>query len=305
MSSCQVAVAGGGLAGSTLALALAGLGLKIALVEPRSGPEPEARRRTLAFSLGTCRILQALGVWPELVEEAMPIRQIHVSEVGQPGMTRLRAEENKLSAFGYTVASDRLAAVLAAQVAQQPQIELFGGTRVTGVSVEPPAVRLALSGAGPDELVAELAVAADGSESALRTLAGIPLQRRDYGRSAVVAAVVAPGAQPGIAYERFDQQGPIALLPIAGVVGESHFGLVWTVTPERAEQLQALSDSAFSEALGEKFGGRIAGLQVVAGARGAFPLEELKAQRLSAPGIALVANAAQTLHPVAGQGDTG
>ncbi|MCG2633325.1 MAG: FAD-dependent monooxygenase [Gammaproteobacteria bacterium] len=301
MSACDLAIAGAGPAGSTLALALSGLGLRIILIDPRAPGATPIGRRTLALSASSCKIFEALGLWPELLSSASPIEQIHVSEAGHSGMTRLRSGESSRGAFGYTLASDRLEIALQGRLSEAHGVEQLQA-RVSGFETSSGGVQLSLSGDGPATLQAERVVAADGSESTLRQLAGIPVQRYDYGQIAIAAEVVMGGPQSGIAYERFHREGPVALLPIVSGVGEARFGLVWTATPDEAERLLALPNAAFEAALNARFGGRFPGLKLTAGSRVSFPLSGLKAERLTAPGLLLVANAAQTLHPVAGQG---
>ena len=286
--SADIAIVGGGPVGSALALALRDSGLQVVLLEARVAAAGDAR--PLALSYGSRLILERLGVWAALAPTATPIRTIHVSQRGGFGRVSLAAAEAGFPELGYVVEYGRVAQVLA-QAATATSAQCLTGARVTASHGGDPA-RLEYESAGEQrELSAALVVVADGGaaggEPAAETI--------DYQQSAVTARVVSERPHNNIAYERFTPQGPLALLPDGNA-----WALVWTTTPERARQLCAVDPATFLTELRTEFGGR-AGSFTAVSARASYPLRRRRAPAAT-DHIVLIGNAAQTLHPVAGQG---
>lgn len=295
----DVAIVGGGLVGASLALALAPTGLRLALIEgasPDDARQPSFDDRTTALGNGTRRIFEALGVWPRIAPQAAAIRRIHVSDAGRFGFARLEAAALGLEAFGYVATNRTLGAALRERLAAVPGLELRMPARCVEARVHADHVALVTDpGAAP--IHARLAVAADGAKSLLREAAGLAAETEDYGQVAVVAHVTATRAADGTAWERFTPQGPFAVLPLAG----GAYGVVWTVASADADRVLAMPDVEYLAALQQAFGWR-AGRFTRVGARQAYPLKLVRATRVTAPRVVLVGNAAQGLHPVAGQG---
>jgi 2-octaprenyl-6-methoxyphenol hydroxylase len=284
----DVAIVGAGPVGATLGLAAARDGLAIELFEARSGPSSD--KRTLALSHGSHERLAEVGAWP--TASATPIRTIHVSQQGGPGRTLIDASDQGLDALGYTVPYGALEAALAARLGALG-IPIHYGEACESIALAPEGAQLKL--ATGREAQARLLVLADGGANAAK-IPGIAFHEKDYGQSAVVGAVRTDKDHAGRAYERFTPRGPMALLPV-----EDRYALVWTAAPDEARALVELEEGAFLERLQAAFGDR-AGRFVSVGARGSFPLKLRTVNTPVALRTAIIGNAAQALHPIAGQG---
>ncbi|MCC6172660.1 MAG: 2-octaprenyl-6-methoxyphenyl hydroxylase [Gammaproteobacteria bacterium] len=294
----DVAIVGGGLVGASLAIALEPLGLRVVLIEgvaPQAASQPSFDDRTSALGNGTRRIFETLGVWPAMAAEAAPIRRIHVSDSGRFGFARLEAAEHGIEAFGYVLTNRVIGAALRERLQSLAGLELRMPARVTAVTAGEAALELAVEPGAP--LRARLVVAADGANSVVRAAAGLESRIEDYRQVAMVAHVRASRPSDGTAYERFTPTGPIAVLPLHG----GALGVVWTLSPENAARVQVLDDAAYLAELQRAVGWR-AGRLLQVGLRNAYPLRLTRADTLVAPRTVLVGNAAQGLHPVAGQG---
>ena len=294
---CDVAIAGGGMVGLSLAAALAGLPLDVIVVEPvapGADEQPSFDARTTALSGGSRRVLEGIGAWAAVAAGATPIRRIHVSERGAFGTTLLTAEEQGVESLGYTVENRLLGRSLRARVAAFPRISVRNA-RAAAVTAGADAIRVETGGG--EALEARLVVAADGATSAVRAALGIGAGVSDYGQQAVIAHVDTARFHEYTAYERFTPEGPLAVLPI----GEGRSAIVWTLAPDAARRALALDDRTFLGELQSAFGLRLGHFTRV-GARQAYPLSLTQAERLTAPRAVVIGNAAQSLHPVAGQG---
>jgi 2-octaprenyl-6-methoxyphenol hydroxylase len=300
-TECDVAIVGGGMVGASLALALAPLGLKVAVIEavlPETDGQPSFDERTIALSNGTRRIFHGLGVWDEVQRGGTPIKRIHISDRGRFGAARLSAEEQGVPALGYVVETRAVGAALWRRLRVSGTTRLIAPVRVTGSELKGDHVELALEGEGaPATLTARLVVAADGAGSIVRRQAGVDADRWDYGQTAIITNVVAERFHDYTAYERFTPTGPLAMLPI----GDGRCVVVWTLEPEVAKQVLAYDDERFLAELQERFGWRLGRLTKV-GKRLSYPLALTKADAIDAPRIVMIGNAAQGLHPIAGQG---
>ncbi|MCZ8131938.1 MAG: 2-octaprenyl-6-methoxyphenyl hydroxylase [Steroidobacteraceae bacterium] len=299
---CDVAIVGGGMVGASLALALAALPLRVVVVEavpPEADSQPSFDTRTTALSNGSRRVFQGLGVWDEIVRSATPIRRIHVSDRGHFGFARLSAEEQGVPALGYVAENRAIGAALWRRLRAGGRTELVSPARVTALETLDDRVVLEVTaeGAAPRRLSARLAVAADGAQSLIRRESGVDAARWDYGQTAIIANVVPERFHDYTAYERFTPTGPLAVLPIA----DGRCVVVYTLAPEAAEAALAQDDAAFLAGLQERFGWRLGRLTKV-GRRVAYPLALTRSDAIEAPRVAIIGNAAQGLHPIAGQG---
>ena len=286
----DIAIVGGGPVGAALALALADSDLKVALLEAKThfaARDP----RAIALAQGSRLVLERLGAWGGLADKATPIETIHVSQRGGFGRAELTAAECGVPALGYTAEYGDLYAALAEGL-PACGAELVTGARVQGVH---PAAGCGLigyeQGGLERSLTARLIVLADGGKSLPGAVA-----MKDYGQSAVICSVVTERPHAQRAYERFTPAGPIALLPL-----HDGYALVWTTANEEVEARLQLSDADFLARLQSAFGDR-QGRFLAAGPRSVFPLRLVMADAAERPGLARIGNAAQTLHPVAGQG---
>ena len=300
-TTCDLAICGGGMVGATLALALAPLPLSIVLIEAVAAGRPEPPsfdERTTALANGSVRTYRALGVWRDMEREATSIRRIHVSEQGRFGVARIDAREQGLEALGYVISNRAIGAALWPAVESNPRLSVLAPARVTDTSNEGGFRRLQLETAsGPAQLDARLVIAADGARSVLRDRAGITAEHWDYEQTAVVATLTTQRFHDHVAYERFTSHGPLAMLPLT----DGRCGLVWTRAPDEAARLLTLTDEAFLAELQDAFGLRLGRLLDV-GRRHSYELGLTRAERHAAPRLAIVGNAAQSLHPIAGQG---
>jgi 2-octaprenyl-6-methoxyphenol hydroxylase len=299
-SDFDIVIAGGGMVGASLALAVSSSGYRVAVLEARPPGEPNQPsydERTTALSFGSRRILDALGLWARIEDQATPIERIHVSERGRFGVTRLSARDEGVPALGYVVANRALGAAWMDALSDSA-VEFITPARVRGHRVRGNGVTVQVEQAAEmRELHGRLLVAADGSDSTVRALAGIGVREQDYGQTAVIANLTPGRDHEGVAYERFTDEGPIALLPISG----GRCALVWTRPSNRVDATLGLSDADFLAQLQSRFGHRL-GRFVKVGRRFAYPLRLRRAERDVAARLVLVGNASHTVHPVAGQG---
>ncbi len=299
--SFDIAIVGGGMVGASLAAALGGSSLRIALIESvphDSRAQPSFDERTTALSNGSRRILDTLGVWAEVESSATPIARIHVSDRGHFGFARLEASEQGLDALGYVVPNRALGAALWASLREGPTLRVFCPAQVSGVHPGAESVTLHLrDAAGERRIEARLVVAADGVHSAVRAAFGIEADVRDYGQTAVITTILPQAFHEYVAYERFTESGPLALLPLA----DGRCTLVLTLPPSLAEQALSWSDEEFLAEAQRRFGFRL-GRFLQVGRRVPYPLALSRARATSAGRCIIVGNAAQGLHPVAGMG---
>ena len=290
------------MVGASLALALGGLALEVVVIEavpPDAAGQTSFDARTTALSNGTRRIFGGLRLWDELAREATPIRRIHVSERGRFGVTRLDAAEQGVPALGYVLENRVLGAALWRRLEALPRTRLWTPAEVGALTVEADHAALSVRLQGGEEVLlhARLVVAADGAGSLVRREAGVAAERWDYEQTAIIANVIPERFHEHVAYERFTPTGPLALLPIA----DGRCVLVWTLAPGAAARALTLDEATFLAELQQCFGWRLGRITKV-GTRHAYPLALTRAETQSAARVAIIGNAAQGLHPIAGQG---
>ncbi|MDE2295833.1 MAG: 2-octaprenyl-6-methoxyphenyl hydroxylase [Gammaproteobacteria bacterium] len=298
----DIAIVGGGMVGASLAAALRPLELSVAVIEavPYDGAaQPSFDERTTALSNGSRRILEAIGVWADVEAAAMPIRKIHVSDRGRFGFARIDSGELGLAALGYVVPNRALGAALWQAIQREPSPQVYCPARLDTVVCEPDAVALRVETADgtPTSLEAQLVVAADGAHSVVRQAAGIGMETRDYDQSAIITTVLPQRYHEQVAYERFTESGPLALLPLA----DGRCTLVLTVRRADVDSMLGASDAEFLREVQDRFGFRL-GRFLQVGRRVVYPLALTQARATSGLRCAIVGNAAQSLHPVAGMG---
>ncbi len=301
-SDYDLLIIGGGLVGASLACALSGRNLRIGLVEAAPltvSQHPSYDDRTLALAQGTRRIFQTLGLWDALAATATPIRQIHISERGGPGFAHLDSREEGVDALGYVVEARGIGAALLAKLSNLSGVELLCPARLERVIIEPEAAcaTIRLREERTVELRSRLLVAADGANSPVREQLGIAALRWNYGQQGIIANVTPARPHNNIAYERFTADGPVAFLPMS----ENRCAVVCTVNEAETPAVMGLDDAGFLTLLSERFGDRLGPLLRV-GHRQAYPLFLLKSREHARARVAIIGNAAHTLHPIAGQG---
>lgn len=315
MQQYDLIIIGGGMVGASLTAALLPtaeeLGLRMALIEAQPLPaageavfSPSYDARSTALAQGVRTLYRRMGIWSALEAHLTPIDQIHVSDRGRFGSTRLQADEEGVPALGYVVENHWLGQVLIRHLQQHAGDRL---TLISPAEVEmlvPAAagneVRLQTA-AGEQRLSAELVVMADGGRSALRERLGIHYREQAYGQHALVANVSLDRPHANVAYERFTEAGPVALLPGESLNGQVRCGLVWTLADAVLDEVLALDDQAFLARLQDTFGYR-AGRFTAVGERYHYPLKLTQAEEQVRSGLVVLGNAAHALHPIAGQG---
>ncbi len=290
----DVIIAGGGPVGLVLALALQQQGISFTVLEARAKGASHQDTRALALSYGSRLILEKLGVWDDLEAKATAINTIHISQRGGLGRTRLNAAEHNLPALGYVLSYGAITKALGNAV---DSANIVYETQATEIKPGEPVAQVVFERQGElTTLASPLLVVADGGRS-LSGIKGIERETKEYGHDALVAKVSAELPHDNIAYERFTSQGPMALLPN----GARDFSLVWTGEKARIDALLALDDAMFLTRLHEAFGDR-AGKFLSVEKRLTFPLKLSTLKPATAPHLVVIGNAAQTMHPVAGQG---
>ena len=288
MDRVDVAIVGAGPVGAALAAMLAPAGHEVRILEARGAPSQDAR--TLALSHASRDLLEEAGGWPDA--GATTIADIHVSQKGGPGRALITAKEQGLDALGYTVAYAALEESLQARLAILG-VEVSWGSSCEAIDLDADHASLRIAGGGDVE--ARLLVLADGGANA-RRIPGLAYSEKDYGQVAITGPVRVDRPHRGRAYERFTPQGPVALLPVA-----DRYALVWTAAPAEAARILALEEDAFLAELQAHFGDR-AGRFIEAGPRASFPLRLRAINSTVALRTAIAGNAAQAMHPIAGQG---
>jgi 2-octaprenyl-6-methoxyphenol hydroxylase len=293
----DVAICGAGPVGMALAALLVRRGVagsRIALIDARSLGQAITDPRSIALAWGSRQLLDEVGAWPL---PATPIHQIHVSRRGRLGRSLMDRAEHKLAALGYVARYGDMVDALA-RACERAGVAVLRPARVDSLVEEDGGVTLRIDDGST--LRAGIAVQAEGGVFGQQPQEkGLRGQRRDYGQTAVIARVAASSPIPHRAFERFTDEGPLALLPQDGADG-LQYALVWCVRPERAAALLELGDDHFLQQLGEAFGSRLGRFTRTSG-RASYALG-LNAEARSTARTVAIGNAAQTLHPVAGQG---
>ncbi len=297
----DILITGGGMVGASLARALAGSGLSVAVVEAvsRDAPgQPSYDDRVIALAWGSRLILESMGRWSAIEREAEPIRRIHISDRGHFGFARLDHRDQGVRALGYVVPARAIGRGLLQGIDDQERLDWICPARIADFRVGPERVLATLEVGGERRQIgARLLVAADGGDSPVRHRLDLPLQEWSYGHTAVIANLTPGVPHGGVAYERFTDSGPLAMLPMT----EGRCSLVWTQRDEAVQEVLALDDAAFLQRLQGCFGFRLGRLARV-GRRAAYPLRLMRVKEMVRPRLVLIGNAAHTLHPVSGQG---
>ncbi|NBA97210.1 2-octaprenyl-6-methoxyphenyl hydroxylase [Pseudomonas sp. R5(2019)] len=301
MNRVNIAIIGGGLVGASLALTLQAdakaRGWKIMLIEPFAPGDswqPSYDARSSALSFGTRQIYERLGIWQQISRRAEPIRQIQVSDRGRFGATRLTALEEGVPALGYVAENAWLGQCLW-HALDHEVVSWRCPAQVIRMQPLEDGYRLSLN--DDTTLDCDLAVLADGGRSDLREQLGIHVSHRPYHQSALIANITPSASHCGQAFERFTDDGPMALLPLP----ENRCALIWTRTGMDAKRLVDVDERSFLAELQGVFGYRLGALQQV-GVRHLYPLALIEAREQVRPHLVVLGNAAHSLHPIAGQG---
>lgn len=301
MQQNDLVIIGGGLVGASLALCLQSAvrerGWRVKLIEPysiNSSYQPSYDARSSAISYGSRLIYERLGVWDTISKEAEPISFIQVSERGHGLTVNLDSKEEKIPAFGYIINNAWIGKCLL-EALDTEAIDCMYDTEVRELTPKEGGYEVVLSNG--EKLSTKLVVVADGGRSDLRNQLGIHVKQTPYGQTAIIANVTPGCRHLGRAFERFTDQGPIALLPLR----DNNCALILTREHDEAERLLSLSDEAFLLELQKAFGNRMGEFKRV-GERHHYPLTLTEAEEQVRPHLVLLGNSAHGMHPVAGQG---
>lgn len=299
----QVLIVGGGLNGCSLALALAGAGFGVVLIDSQSRAHLASDGfdgRSYAMALASQRMLHALGLWRGLEGQAQPILKITASDghaYSGPSPLHLQFDHAEIEEgpMGWMVEDRHLRQALLAAIAATPAIRHMTGKTVVAQQATPQQVSVSL--ASSERVDGALLVGCDGRSSGTALRAGIGRIGWPYHQTALVCAVEHDLPHEGTAHQLFMPQGPLAILPLQG----NRSSIVWSEATATAEAIQALDDEGYLAALRPRFGDFLGGIRL-AGARFSYPLSLSLAQSITGPRLALVGDAAHGIHPLAGQG---
>lgn len=304
LSSYDVIIAGGGLSGALTALSLAKISnknnqpLSIAIVELNpilTDVSASYDDRVLALAHGSMTYLDSLDVWSLLKNDATPIEKIHISDRGFYGKARIKAKEHNVEALGYVIEMSLIGKALLKKLSLYKNVTWYCPDSINHIIWHKSHVDVRLS--SEKSITAKLLLACDGGQSNCRKLANIHSSISEYNQSALIANVSTKVSHNNVAFERFTDTGPIAMLPLS----KNRCSLVWTLTPEKAEEIQQLNDDEFKQALEVSFGSWL-GEITYTGKRFVYPLTLVQAEQQVYHRLALVGNASHTIHPIAGQG---
>ncbi|GAA0338398.1 2-octaprenyl-6-methoxyphenyl hydroxylase [Morganella psychrotolerans] len=296
----SVIIAGGGMTGATLALALSRLShgrLPVAIAEAKRPDDSHSGfdARAIALAHGTCQRLDKIGLWSYLKPYAAPITRVHVSDQGHTGCVNMAAADYDIDALGQVIELHDAGQALFARLAQAENVTLYCPDTVKSITRTTDAVTVRLN--DDRELTGHILIAADGSHSAVAQQCGIQWTDTPYEQVAVIANVMTELDPAGRAFERFTPQGPLAMLPMT----QGRSSLVWCHHADMADTVRGWDDETFRRELQKAFGWQLGEILTV-GTRHSYPLTLSAAQSQISHRLALVGNASQTLHPIAGQG---
>ena len=308
-------IIGGGLVGASLACALENSSLSIAIIEAfpfksdDSEYQPAFDARSVALSYTSKQVFDGMGVWSSINKLGVAaIKKIHVSDRGHAGVTRLNAEDENVEALGYVVETRVIGKALFDKLNKQENLTLIAPAKLKNFDLSSEFASATIEITNADGLVenktitTKLLVAADGDDSVVRRLSGVRIKQRNYEQSAIIANIATDQPHNNQAFERFTDSGPLALLPMAATEKEKNrYSLVWTINSSEQEAMLNWSDETFLEKLKARFGER-AGQFIHVSPRHSYPLSLMRAKEHVRERLAIIGNAAHTLHPVAGQG---
>lgn len=296
----DLAIVGGGLVGNSLACALAESGLSIAMVEAADSARSASGfdQRKLALAQRSINALSDFGVLERMLQSPTPIKRIHVSRTGDFGRVLLKAVDFGHDAFGAVVLAQDLGAALVEQVNTLKQISRYCPAKVIDYQESDEFSILRINASDVESVIqARYVVAADGTQSFIRSALCIKTIDHDYAQTLFVCSLQAENANDGTAFERFSEQGPVALLPMA----EGLYGSVCGVSTTHAAEIAAMDNECYAEYIQSRFGWRAGKIKRV-GPRFHYPIKRVLAERLHSKRTVLMGNAAQTIHPIGAQG---
>ncbi|NKB34846.1 MAG: 2-octaprenyl-6-methoxyphenyl hydroxylase [Pseudomonadales bacterium] len=310
-SSYDIVVVGGGMVGASFAQALSqNLGEhcpKILVVEAtapkaESSAQPSFDARSTALSFGSRKIYESMQLWEKLEQRVSAIHEIQVSDRGRFGSTQLSCDEQGVEALGYVVENTDLGEVLHEQLMASKSIAFLAPAKIEqAVPVQEGMMLDVTEGDQKFAILAGLVVLADGGRSPVCQQLGIEQFKESYKQHAIITNIAFELPHQNIAFERFTETGPLAVLPLREFDGEHRCSIVWTVGADDSEAYLQTDSAEFMSNLQASFGNRLGAITQV-GEKFCYPLSLSMAKEQIRPGIVLLGNVAHTLHPVAGQG---
>ncbi|XQW83920.1 2-octaprenyl-6-methoxyphenyl hydroxylase [Thalassotalea piscium] len=307
----DIMIAGGGLSGALAAIALSAISpikgkpLSIAVIEKNplhSDPKQSFDDRVLALSHASASYLKTLGIWQYLTHVSQPILDIHISDRDYYGKTRIAADDHQVEALGYVIEMTQIGRAMFERLKDNHQVTWFCPDKIATIDWHKDKVSATLESG--QTLTGALLLGCDGAQSQCRQAANIEMTTKPYQQSALITNLAMVKPHYNVAYERFTETGPIAMLPLNAQSNseQSHrCSLVWTLPPEQALKLQTLDESAFKITLEQAFGSWLGGVEKL-GVRHCYPLNLVQAQEQVYHRMILIGNASHTIHPIAGQG---
>lgn len=291
-------IVGAGMVGASLALALQNKPLSIALVEAQdlqANHQPGFDDRGIALSYSSQRIFETMQLWPQLASHATAINGIHISDRGHFGVTRLTSKKENVPALGQVMTAKQLGTQLNTALQAHNNLTLLAPLHIRELQRRDAVITVELSDGR--RLTTKLLVGADGQRSTVRNLSSFSSWQRDYHHTAITTNVVTERPHQNWAYERFTEQGPVALLPMS----ENRCNLIWTVQSGTEQALLQCDEQQFAEQLQQTFGYRLGHFEKI-GQRSSYPLQLMHTKQTVDQRVLLIGNAAHSLHPIAGQG---
>ena len=303
IKSEEIAIVGGGLVGLCAALALQHPNRNVSVIESSSllqtRQDPTGlNTRSIALSYASVQIFKALDIWNDIKNLASPIRTIHISAKGRWGVSRLKANDYDLDALGYVIESQQLGLCLLEKVNQNKSITLVAPATFESAQTEDTVQLSYCTSEGSESLQADLLLVADGAQSRARECLGIEHKTIDYAQSAIITNVCFDKPVAAAAYERFTESGPLAMLPL----GHNRYACVWTCKPEAALAFDGAGRYRLYSIVTKLLWFQAWIYRTSGASDSAFRLERTEAKSLTKNRCVLIGNAANALHPVAGQG---
>ncbi len=300
-SSYDIVIVGGGLVGMSLAIALAKSPCSVLLLEQNQAAPVHDNvldLRTTGLTRSSEQVFKQSGIWGFLATAATPIEKLDISEQGNFGVARIDAKQHGVSPIGYMMPNHHLTKTLSEQVSKQPNVRVLSPAALTAAEQIANGYRIKIDYQEKQfSIQTSLLVGSDGGNSKTRTLLGIEVKQKSYQQRAIITNVKTQKHHQNVAFERFTQHGPLAVLPVQN----NCCALIWTQSEENADHYLQMNDQEFLTSLQKAFGYRLGKFTEV-GQRSAYPLSSTTSNELTTSHAVLIGNAAQTVHPVAAQG---